>query len=238
MVWEQHNWGAGASWKLQPQCCRGFQECLNSAICTCSECRPRSTPGCCLHSAPQNWPLPQQLPQHCGLRKGERMGQNPALPWLYPYVCFKNCNSGINTEIQSVQSILIQPKYNKIDVSGNHCFTSRFALHSHNVSAYCWYFWVLYQIFSCDVFYNKLLMFIFSCHLLLAFWEPPVLVLVNLLSKNSYTFKIKYISIKKSNQSTVGTAHLNLLPRWRSFSPYKFRKRSNWELFLTKIPSL
>lgn len=203
VVWEHHNWGGDESLKLQPQCCRGVFELSDLQLL---QVTPLGTPGCCLQvfTLLQNWPLPQQLLQHCGLRnfEEERMAQNPALPWFYLYVFFMDRNSGLNIEIQSLQSILIQLKYNKIGINGNHCFTYQVALHSHNVSACCWSFWLLEQIFSCDIFYNKFLMFIFSYHLLLDFWEPPTLALVNLLSKNSFYISNK-IYIYKKNQIKI-----------------------------------
>lgn len=186
----------GQGGNCNPSVAQALLECWNSWICSYPECRPMDTPGWCLHPPPLR---NQLLPQHCGLRNfwEERMGQNPTLHWFYQYVCFVNSNSGLNTGIQSVQSILIQPEYNKIGVNGNHCFTYQVALHSHNVSAWCWFFWVLDQIFICEIFYNKLLMFIFSCRLLLASWKPPTLALVNLLSKNSLYFQNKIYIYKK-----------------------------------------
>lgn len=159
--------------------------------------RPMGTPRYCLHSHPPFSTSRCLSTVAVGTFRRKGWVRIQFSLDFYQYICLVNSNSGLNTEIQSVQSILIQPKYNNTGRNGNNCFTYQVALHSHSVSACCWFFWVLDQIFSCEIFYSKLLMFLFSCHLLLAFWEPHTLALVNLLSKTSLYFQNKIRIYKK-----------------------------------------
>lgn len=54
--------------------------------------------------------------------------------------------------MQSVQSVLIQPKYNKIGIDGNYCFTYQVAMFQH-----------MADVFGCLIKYLALTYSIINC---------------------------------------------------------------------------